>query len=487
MALTFGSSTIADQIYVVGTAVDVQFPEATGGMGTLMYGFSPALPAGLTLDQTTQRLTGTPTAAQPQETYRYFASEQINSVIDADGNVAVDDAGDEVIDEATTDFIEFQLQVTGELAFLDTVPDQLWITNVPVSLELPQATGGMGTITYALTPATLPTGTSLTNRTISGTPTAVKVRTLHTWTATDQDGNSVTVSFNITVGNAITFIPDSIPDQMYEIGEAVEVTLPRATDGTMTSPVLSLTPALPRGLSFDRAVRKIMGVPLEVVNGRVFRYTARNSVTSATIQFKIFVMATAYTLANRDLETLLPPNATDFELAVESMLRENFLPVDENLHVKMPIIDAWNPDEIPASLIPYLGINLSLMIDSGLGEAEQRSLLKASYGIHSYESTPRALLDVIEALGYGGAVIKEGVQDPSDTSTHWAHYSISINQPITIAAAQRLVDLVKDLAPMRCKLVSVDVVESAIYYDGSIYYDGTHTYGQISTLSGLNL
>ena len=483
----FGAATIADQILVVGTAVDIQLPAATGGMGTLMYGFSPALPVGLTLDQTTQRLTGTPTAAQPQETYRYFASEQINSVIDADGNVAVDGAGDEVIDEATTDFIEFELQVTGELAFLDTVPDQRWITNVPVSLELPQAVGGMGTITYSLTPSTLPVGTSLTNRTIAGTPTTVKVRTLHTWTATDAGNNSVTISFNITVGNVITFIPDNIPTQNYTIGEAVDVTLPRATDGTMTSPVLSLTPVMPTGLSFISSSRKITGVPREVVNGRLYEYTARNAVTYATLSFRVFVRATAYTLANRDLETLLPPNATELELAVESMLRENFLPVDENLHVKMPVIDAWDPDEIPAHVIPYLGVNLSITVDVGLPEQEQRNLLKASYGIHSYEGTPQSLLDVINALGYGGAVIVEGATDPSDTTTHWAHYSICINQPITIADAQRLVDLVKDLAPIRCKLVSVDVVEAANDYDGSINYDGMHTYGQISTLSGLNL
>ena len=182
---------------------------------------------------------------------------------------------------------------------------------------------------------------------------------------------------------------------------------------------------------------------------------------------------------------LLPPNATQWELAAESMLRENYLPVDDNLHIKMPIIDAWNPDEIPAHLLPYLGINLSVEVDDALPEEEQRNLLKAAFGIHSYEGTPQSLLDIIIALGFAGAVIQEGVEDPADMTTHWAHYSILINQPITIAEAQRMVELVKDAAPSRCNLVSVDVSASAQVYDSTLTYDGANTYGQIDTSNGV--
>ena len=484
----FGTEAIADQNYVVGTAVDVSFPAATGGVGTLMYDFSPALPAGLTFDATARTITGTPTAAQPLRTYRYFASEDIDLVVDSDGNLASDFDSDEITDDTSVDFIDFQLQVTGALDFLGigTVPDQVWIVNSTVSLELPAAEGGTGTISYSLSPG-LPVGTTLTLRLIGGAPTAAISRMLYTWRATDANNASVVVTFNITVINPIVFVPDNIPDQSYVVGVAVDFTTPTADDGSGML-TLSISPALPLGLTFEAGVPRIVGTPRERVHGRVYRYIATNQHgIQAFVEFRIFVTATPYTLGNIDLISLLPPNATDWELAVEAMLRENILPVDENMHIKMPILDAWNPDLIPEHLIPYLGVNLSIAVDTALPVLEQRNLLKASYGIHSYEATPQALLDVIFALGYDGAVIVEGTEDPSDNTTHWAHYSICLNQNLTIADAQRMVDLVKELAPVRCKLVNVDVSAASETWDGSITFDGMHTFGQISTLTGITL
>ena len=435
-------------------------------MGTITYALTPTtLPDGLTFDATARTITGTTTTAFTSEEFTYTAT-------DANG---------------TTVTLMFDMTVVEMLEIDGTVPEQLWLTGTAiVDVELPAASGGVGAITYALTPA-LPTGTSLTGRVISGTPTATAAEAEYTWTATDEDSTSGDITFNITVGNPIILTPDRLPDQTYTAGEAVDFTFPRASDNTTGAITLSLTPALPTGLSFDATTRELTGKPREVIGGRLYTYTAENAVTRATLSFRVYVRPTAYTLANRDLQTLLPPNATPWELAAESMLRENYLPVDDNLHIKMPIIDAWNPDEIPAHLLPYLGINLSVEVDDALPEEEQRNLLKAAFGIHSYEGTPQSLLDIIIALGFAGAVIQEGVEDPADMTTHWAHYSILINQPITILEAQRMVELVKDAAPSRCNLVSVDVSASAQVYDSTLTYDGANTYGQIDTVTGLNL
>ena len=482
----FGTDTIADQNWVVGTAVDIQLPRPTGGMGTLMYGFSPALPDGLNFNQTTQRLTGTPTAAQSERTYRYFASEDIDLVIDGDGNLASDFDSDEITDDTSTDYIEFQLTITGVLAFVGAVNHQLWVTGTTIDVELPRAVGGLAAITYTLAPTGLPAGTSLTDRVISGMPNMPTARVLYAWSATDGT-NTVVMTFNITVGNPIVFIPPDIANPMYQIGEPVNTLLPLATDGTMGTITLSLSPAPPTGLTFDPTTRRITGTPREIISGKQYRYQARNAVTQAHLDFRIFVRSTAYTASNIEFQTMLPPNATEWELSVEEALRENILPVDTNLHIQMPIIDAWNPDLIPTHLITYLGLNLSIEVDSALPETEQRNLLRGSYGIHSIEGTPQSLLNIIFALGFDGAVIREGVEDPADSTTHWAHYSIEINQSITVAQAQRMVDLVKDVAPARCKLVSVDIAAGTETYDGSNTYDGTHTYGQISEVSGLVL
>ena len=66
--------------------------------------------------------------------------------------------------------------------------------------ELPPAAGGDGRLTYAVTPA-LPPGLTFApgSLTFSGAPTEVRERTVHVLTATDEDGDTASLSFAITV------------------------------------------------------------------------------------------------------------------------------------------------------------------------------------------------------------------------------------------------------------------------------------------------
>ena len=60
---SFATATVADQTYMVGTAIDsLVLPEAAGGEAPITYSVS-TLPAGLSFDTATRTLTGTPTAA----------------------------------------------------------------------------------------------------------------------------------------------------------------------------------------------------------------------------------------------------------------------------------------------------------------------------------------------------------------------------------------------------------------------------------------
>ena len=60
---SFASAEIADQTYMVGTAIDsLVLPEAAGGEAPITYSVS-TLPAGLSFDTATRTLTGTPTTA----------------------------------------------------------------------------------------------------------------------------------------------------------------------------------------------------------------------------------------------------------------------------------------------------------------------------------------------------------------------------------------------------------------------------------------
>ena len=64
----------------VGTALDIELPEATGGAGDRLYSVSNTLPAGLSFDATTRIVSGTPTTVG--------TTEVVYAVIDAEGSAA---------------------------------------------------------------------------------------------------------------------------------------------------------------------------------------------------------------------------------------------------------------------------------------------------------------------------------------------------------------------------------------------------------------
>ena len=87
--------------------------------------------------------------------------------------------------------------------FGTTIANQSYTVGTAIStLTLPAATGGDAntTLTYTLSPA-LPTGLSFsaTNRTISGTPSAVSAEREYTYTVTESDDDAASLTFKITV------------------------------------------------------------------------------------------------------------------------------------------------------------------------------------------------------------------------------------------------------------------------------------------------
>ena len=177
------SARVPDQSYTEGTAIPpLELPAATGGDGRLFYALSPVLPEGLTLNRSVRRLSGTPTTPQAARQYTWTAT-------DADGDAAR---------------ITFTVTVAPDLrpSFDNaTVPDQSYIEGTAITpFVLPEATGGNGPLTYALTPA-LPNGLTLNDvtRRLSGNPISPQDTTRYTWTATDADGDEATLTFTIAI------------------------------------------------------------------------------------------------------------------------------------------------------------------------------------------------------------------------------------------------------------------------------------------------
>ena len=389
---------------------------------------------------------------------------------------------------------------------LAPVGNQTYVVGENVSLLLPAATESVGDVTYTLSPA-LMGGLAFnpTTRRITGRIAQALADVEFTYTASDSGnrlvdsagdtlvdstGDTLTdakgsVSVTFFLGAAAAEIVVStvrfsggIQTQRYQVGVMVAVTLPEAESAAEIRGY-ELSPDLEGGLSFDPETRQITGTPDAIVNGLRYRYTATTiQGAQVSLEFLVYVSANPYVIDNQTFQSLLPPNATDWEKRVEQVLGESFLPIDDNGHRRLPLIDAWNPNLTGADLLPYLGQNLSVLIDGLLSESQQRELIKQSYFIHTIEGTVGSLLRVIEALGYAGAAIREGVNDEGG-NPHWANYSIHINENVPIAIGRALLALVRDTQPVRCRLIAIDVTNANQLWDGSIDFDGTHSFGSI--------
>ena len=233
---------VADQRYTVGEAIRrLVLPEAAGGDGALSYALTPAVP-GLAFDGSTRMLSGTPTTAGTYEmTYR---------VTDADGDA---------------DSLSFSISVLeGDTApsFQGGVPGQRYTVGETIRpLVLPEAAGGNGALSYALTPAVPGLTFDPSTRTLTGTPTTAGTYEM-TYRVTDADGDADSLSFSITVleGDTAPSFGDGVPDQSYTVGETIRpLVLPEAAGGNGALSY-ALTPAVP-GLMFDGSTRTLTGTP----------------------------------------------------------------------------------------------------------------------------------------------------------------------------------------------------------------------------------
>ena len=216
----------------------VTLPAASGGSGEASYTLQPEVP-GLQFDAAMRVLSGTPTeAGMHRMTYTATAGD-----------------GD-----ATT--LRFTIAVVDGLSFgAQTVATKSFAQATTIEpVTLPEAAGGSGTLSYALTPNVPGLLFDSATRELSGTPTTAGTWSM-TYQVTDGAGDMASLNFTITVlGFASELIPDLpvLPDLSAEVDAAIDgVELPQATGGHGAL-VYSLQPEIP-GLTFDAASRMLTG------------------------------------------------------------------------------------------------------------------------------------------------------------------------------------------------------------------------------------
>lgn len=201
------SGTIPNQVWEVGESVALTLPSATGGDGPIQYSLSPILPAGVTRERRGFVVTGSPTSVVAVQEYVWKATDDDRDEAELRFTIEVNEPAPPPTTPTPTTPTTLapppttqppppnNLPTFGE----ETIPNQLWGLDDPVSLTLPAATGGDGTLTYALTP-NLPSGVSLTDKVISGTPDTLFAWSAFEWTVSDADGDEDTLHFWLRVG-----------------------------------------------------------------------------------------------------------------------------------------------------------------------------------------------------------------------------------------------------------------------------------------------
>ncbi len=250
-----------DQVFTVGVQPDtVTLPEATGGDGTLTYTLTPDLPAGLAWTASARTITGTPTESAAAADYTYKAT-------DADG------------DEAEQ---KFSITVNPDLfPSHGNVANQTFLENSDVgTVTLAAATGGNGTLTYALTPD-LPAGLAWTAsaRTITGTPTAEVGETEYTYTVTDKDGDTDALTFTITVSPDLSPTLKAPNDFVFTVDVDIgTVKLPAGSggNGDLSYELPQAQTQLPPGLTWNVSARTITGTPTSEVGETEYSYIVKD-------------------------------------------------------------------------------------------------------------------------------------------------------------------------------------------------------------------
>ncbi|MET2734093.1 putative Ig domain-containing protein [Staphylococcus epidermidis] len=261
--------SVADQKQEVNTEIDPIKIEATDNSGQAITNKVEGLPDGVTFDEATNTISGTPSEVGSYDITVTTTDESGNS-------------------ETTT----FTINVEDTTKpTVESVSDQTQEVNTEITPINIEATDNGG---QAVTNKVdgLPNGVTFdeATNTISGTPSEVGSYTV-TVTTTDESGNSETITFTIDVKDTTKPTVESVADQTQEVNTEIEPIKIEARDNSGQA-VTNKVEGLPDGVTFDEATNTISGTPSEVGSYDVTVTTTDESGNSETTTFTIEVKDT---------------------------------------------------------------------------------------------------------------------------------------------------------------------------------------------------
>jgi phage tail P2-like protein len=143
--------------------------------------------------------------------------------------------------------------------------------------------------------------------------------------------------------------------------------------------------------------------------------------------------------------TLLPPNATNLERALEQASARI-------ADVPTPVRNIWSPDNCPIELLPWLAWGLSIdNWSSDWAEAVKRSRVRNAIPIARKKGTAKSVRDVVASFG-GTVAIREWHQLEPKGNPHSFNLLLNLNQngaPANAAFVEQVIDEVRRTKPVR--------------------------------------
>ena len=178
-----------------------------------------------------------------------------------------------------------------------------------------------------------------------------------------------------------------------------------------------------------------------------------------------------------DLSSLLPPNSTEVELALEGA-------VSGAVDINIPVVANARAESAATDHLPFLAWAFSVdSWDTSWASDVKRAAIASSVSIHRRKGTVASVREALAAFGYGDSDIIEASRSPKLDAelslddgarlhdlTHWATYAVYVDQPLRLREAELLVSVLEKVAPARCRLKRIEA-RINIALDGGYFLD----------------
>ena len=261
--------SVADQTQEVNTEINPIKIEATDNSGQAVTNKVEGLPAGITFDEATNTISGTPSEVGSY-TVTVTTTDENGNATETTFTIDVEDTTKPTVEDITDQTQEINTEIN------------------PIKIETTDNSGQ--TVTNKVDG--LPDGVTFdeATNTISGTPSEVGSYTV-TVTTTDENGNATETTFTIDVEDTTKPTVEDITDQTQEINTEMTPIKIEATDNSGQA-VTNKVEGLPDGVTFDEATNTISGTPSEVGKYLITITTIDKDGNTATTTLTINVIDT---------------------------------------------------------------------------------------------------------------------------------------------------------------------------------------------------